>query len=185
MQKWDIARPSGVCAVSGRPLLDGEEYYVVLFEEGDSFRRADYSVQAWSGTPDGAFCTFKSRMAVSKPKRRLFVDDDLLINFFLRLAEETDAARLRFRFVLALILMRKRLLRYEDCLRGQGSEHWRMRLVKDQSTHQVLNPQMTDDQIEGVSRELGSILHGDVGEFGEDGEAWPDQPTQHEEAGDA
>ena len=30
MDNWEIARTSGVCSVSGRPIEEGEEYYVVL-----------------------------------------------------------------------------------------------------------------------------------------------------------
>ncbi len=37
-----------------------------------------------------------------------------------------------------------------------------MRLGKEGEVHRVLNPRLTDEEIEGVSRELGAILHGDV-----------------------
>ena len=184
MEKWEIARTSGVCSRTGRPLEEGEEYYVVLFEEGETFRRADCALSAWTGPPEGAFCHFKSRIPLRKPKKRLLVDDDLLINFFVRLAEETDESRLRFRFVLGLILMRKRLLRYETTLRDGEHEQWRMRLMRDQSLHQVMNPQLTDGQIEDVSRQIGAILHGDAGTFAEQ-EGWTDDTAPPEEAADA
>ena len=67
--------------------------------------------------------------------------------------------------VLALILMRKRLLKYEQTQREGDSEIWQMRLMKDRSEHSVANPRLTDDQIEDVSRQLGAILHTDAGEF--------------------
>ena len=72
---------------------------------------------------------------------------------------------MQFRFVLALILMRKRLLRYEQTLQEDGREYWQMRLLRDQTLHRVQNPQLTDEQVAGVSAQLGSILHGDMGEF--------------------
>jgi len=184
MDSWGIARSSGVCSISGRPLETGEEYYVVLFEEGETFRRADYSVNAWAGSPENAFCHFKSRIPAKKEKKRLLVDDDLLINFFLRLADEDGASRLRFRFVLGLILMRKRLLRYEQTLFDEGREYWRMCLVKDQSHHRMLNPQLTDDQIEGVSRQVGAILHGDMGEFADTAEEIEDPADEPGEGDD-
>jgi hypothetical protein len=182
MDKWEIARSSGVCAVSGRPLAEGEEYYVVLFEDGETFRRADYSMEGWAGPPQGAFCYFKSKVPTKKPKRQLWVDDDLLINFFLRLADETDESRLRFRFVLSLILMRKRILRYEQTVRQGDRESWRMRLTQDQTVHQVLNPQLTDEQVEGLSRQLGAILHGDMGEFADAAESWAEEADARKEA---
>jgi len=72
---------------------------------------------------------------------------------------------LQFRFVLALILMRKRKLRYDSSSDVGGREIWTMTLLKDQTTHEVLNPHLTDDQIEGVSQQLTAILHGDMGEY--------------------
>ncbi|HUU85307.1 MAG TPA: hypothetical protein VM243_17545 [Phycisphaerae bacterium] len=163
MEQWELARPTGVCSVTGRELREGEEYFAVLFEDGETFRRADCCLDAWSGPPEGAFCHFKTRVPVREPTRkRLLVDDEMLINLFCRLAEQTEPLRLQFRFVLALILMRKRLLRYEETIRDGEAEHWQMRLAKEQSVHRVLNPHLTDDQIEGVSRQLGAILHGDA-----------------------
>lgn len=162
MEQWESARPTGICAATGRQLQEGQPYYAVLFEEGDSFRRSDYALDAWTGPPKNAFCYFKTRVPPRQPKKkRLLVDDELLINFFQRLEDESEPLRQHFRFVLALILMRKRILRYEQTLRDDGAEYWQMRLVKEQTLYRVLNPQLTDEQIEAVSQQLGAILHGD------------------------
>lgn len=174
MEQWELARPTGVCTVTGRELREGEEYYAVLFEDEDSLRRADYCLEAWDGPPEGAFCHFRTRVPVREAaKKPLLVDNDMLVNLFLRLADQTEPLRLQFRFVLALILMRKRLLRYEQTVHDSGAEYWLMRLAKEQSVHRVLNPHLTDEQTEGVSRQLSAILHGDVLEGldleGEDG----------------
>lgn len=163
MEQWELARPTGVCGVTGRELREGEEYYAVLFEDADSFRRVDYCLEVWKGPPQEAFCHFKTRVPVREATRkRLLVDDDMLINLFLRLADQTEPLRLQFRFVLALILMRKRLLRYQETIQDGGVEYWLMNLAKEQSVHRVLNPHLTDEQTEGVSRQLGAILHGDA-----------------------
>ncbi|HEY3242024.1 MAG TPA: hypothetical protein VGM03_01620 [Phycisphaerae bacterium] len=171
MDAYEIARPSGRCHVTGRELAEGEAFYAVLFEEGEGFRRADYSLEAWSGPPAGSFCHFKSRVAVKTHKRKLLVDDDILINFFERLGAETEPLRVHLRFVLALILLRKRLLKYEDTARGEDdTEVWMMRL-KDGALQRVVNPRLTDDQVTAVSQQLGVILSGDAGTF--DDEAAP------------
>ena len=161
-QKYEVERSTARCVVSGRKLVEGEEFYTVLFEEGESFRRADYSLDAWDGPPEGSFCHFKTRTATKQPRKRLLADNDLLVAFFLRLATETEEVRIQFRFVLALLLMQKRTLRYDGQSKADGVEVWQMTLMKDRSEHQVLNPRLTEDQIEGVSRQLTAILHGDL-----------------------
>lgn len=179
MQEWRIERTAGHCVKTGRVIAAGESYYVVLFEEGEGFRRQDYSQEAWSDPPAGAFCCFKSRMPTKEKdkKKRLLVDDDVLVDFFIRLKDEKQRLRLQFRFVLALILMRKRLLKYEQTRTEGEDEIWRMTLSKNRGVHDVLNPRLTDDEIEQVSRELGSILHADAGQFVDDTDLHDSQPA--------
>lgn len=170
-QDWQVDAPKGRCAVTNRQLNEGEEFHSVLFEDEQvegGFRRIDYSLEAWQGVPEGAFCSFKTHVPVREQRRKLLVDNDVLINFFVRLADETELLRQQFRFVLALILMRKRILRYDGSTQQDGSEVWQMTLMSDQSTHSVLNPQLTDEQIEGVSGQLGAILHGNPAPHSED-----------------
>jgi len=168
-QDWQVEQATGVCTASGRRFEEGDEFYTVLFEDGETFKRLDYSVEAWTGPPEGCFCCFKSRVPVKEKRKKLLVDNELLVGFFQRLVDETEPARVQFRFVLALILMRKRLLRYEDCGGRDGAEVWRMTMVRDHSSHQVVNPRLTDEQIDDVSRQLGAILHSDMGEWGVEG----------------
>jgi hypothetical protein len=177
MDQWDIARSSGVCAATGRTLVEGEEHYAVLFEQGEGFQRQDYALDGWTGPPSGAFCYFRTRVPVRERKKRLLVDDEVLVNFFTRLGEEDAAeSRQNFRFVLALILMRKRILKYEDTIRAPEGELWQMRLVREQSIHKVRNPHLSEEQIAQVSQELGAILHGDAGVFADaDADAEGDQ----------
>ena len=173
-QQWDIETTTGRCAVTGRTLEEGEEFYTVLVEQGESFIRADYSVQAWpaeGGPPENAFCYFKSRVPVKERRKKLLVDNELLINFFKRLSEEKEPVRVQFRFVLALILMRKRLLRYDGTTVRNGAEVWTMIQARELTRHEVINPHLTDDQIEGVSRELSAILHSDMSEWVDSGAA--------------
>lgn len=165
---WQVENPHGVCAVTGHKLEEGEEFYTVLFEEGETFRRADYSLAGWQGAPEGAFCFFKTRVPVSRKRKRLLVDDDLLVNFFLRLADEPELARVQFRFVLALILMRKRKLRYEGSGSADGAETWAMTLMRDHTRHSVVNPRLSDNEIQSVSAQLSAILHGDMGPWAQE-----------------
>jgi hypothetical protein len=173
-----VQRTAGKCVKTGQEFAEGEAYYAVLFEDGDLFRREDYSLDAWDGPPQEAFCWFKTRIPIKdkNPTKRVFVDDDVLITFFKRLADETELARQQFRFVLALILMRKRLLKYEETKIDDGAEYWMMKLAKERSIHAVLNPRLQDDEIQRVSSQLGAILHGDMGEF-EDEDTAP-EPTE-------
>ncbi len=167
MEQWEVARCTSVCSATGRELAENEPIFAVLYDEGDTFRREDFSVDGWPGPPADCYCFFKTAVPAREKKKRLLLDDEVLVSFFTRLADETLDERIRFRFVLALILMRKRILKYEQTTKVDGNEVWHMRLVREQSIHKVVNPQLDDTQIDSVSRQLGAILHGDMGDFDE------------------
>lgn len=170
MAEWEVERTSGKCTVSGRPLSEGEEFYAVLFDRNGKLERIDYALESWNGPPEGAYCFWKSRVPVKEKKRQVWVDNDILANLFVRLADEEDEGKIQFRFVLALLLMRKRLLKYEQTLRDGDREHWQMRFLGELANqaggavHLVRNPQLSDEQIKTVSEQLSAILHGDVRE---------------------
>ncbi len=172
MADKQIERFHGKCARTESPLKEGDAFYTVLYEDGDGFRREDYCESAWDDPPTDAYCWFRSRVPVrdEKPKQRVFVDDTILIEFFKRLAGDDKPIRRQFRFVLALILMRKRLLKYEQTRMDGADEIWQMRFPKQQKLHDVINPHLQDDEIEAVSRELGQVLHADMGDFDESSE---------------
>lgn len=181
-QQWDVETATGRCSVTGREFTEGDEFYTVLCEDGESFRRQDVSVDQWKGPPEGAFCHFKTRVPVKEKPKQLLVNNHLLFVFFERLAHETEPTRVHFRFVLALLLMRKRILRYDGTINEGGQEVWELTVPRDKSKHHVVNPRLSDDQIAAVSEQLGAILHSDMGEWaGTAGES-DTEPTEDADA---
>ena len=163
MDDYSVARGSGGCAASGRRLGEGEAYYTALFERDGELTRADYSVESWSGPPQGCFCYWKSRVPVREKKPgTMVVDTAVLTNLFSRLEESDRPASQQFRFVLALLLMRKRLLRLEATHQEGEVEHWQMRLLADQSIHQVVNPRLTPEAVDQLNDRLSALLSGKV-----------------------
>lgn len=158
MSDYEISRAKGHCCVSGRAFEEGEEFYTVVVDAAGALERRDYSLDAWTGPPDGTLCHYRTRMPRKNAPRKMFVSDDIIVGFFRDLAGAEDARKLRFRFVLALMLLRKRLLRYEGTRRDAFGEFWQMRLTRDKTLHDVLNPDLQENEIEALSRELSVVL---------------------------
>lgn len=161
MEEWKVQRTSSKCFGTERELAAGEEYYAALVETESGFDRIDYSSEYWQEHKPEVFCYWKSRVPVKEEKTRLLVDNDILQNVFVRLEGETDARKINFRFVLCLILMRKKILRYETSELVDGQEVWKMKQVKNPNLVDVINPHLDDEKIKEVSQELGPILNGD------------------------
>jgi len=112
---YDIERPTGVCVVTGRRMEPGENFIAALVEEGEGLKRLDISTAAWDEgrRPDRMLAFWQTTVPEPNEKKKVFVDDEVLMNLLRRLEDAEQPQRIAFRFVLMLILMRKKLLRYD------------------------------------------------------------------------
>lgn len=170
MSDYDVSRTSGTCFKTGHVFSEDESFYSVILETETGFERRDFSTDAWEGAPDDSVCHFKTRMPKKEAPRKTFVDDAVLRTFFNRLEGTTEPAKQRFRFVLALILLRKRILRYENSRREGDGELWIMRQIGDRKRHEVYNPGLSEDEIGEVTSQLGAVLHADFADDSDDAE---------------
>ncbi len=182
---WDIAKATGKCAVSGQPFAEGESYFAVLIEGTDGLERRDYSLDAWDGPPENTFCYWRARVPVREKKPTVIaVDQNVLVHLFRKLEDEEAELKQQFRFVLALLLMRKKRLKMVKTFRQDGKEYWNMLLADDKSEHVVHNPHMTAGQIDQLSEKLKALLSGEVEvieDLGETGATLSEQADIHEE----
>ncbi len=162
MSDWTIHRPQGQCCATGQKIEVGQGYYAALVETEQGFERRDFSVEYWEKERPQVFCFWKTRLPESNQKRPLFIDDPMLIAFFERLSGETDPERVAFRFVLGLILMRRRRLKYEATVMSDGVEVWRLRWVGQKDTVDVANPHLDEERITQLSQQIGQVLNADL-----------------------
>lgn len=139
--------------------------------EKSPFIRVDFCESCWTAgrrpeTPLEMFSYWKTTVPTPQQKKKLLVDDAVLVDLFTRLEGKEDAQDVRFRFVLALILMRKRLLRYEGSepmpaepdRQGPPPERWTMVPRGGAEPVTVINPQLRPEEISEVSQQLTQIL---------------------------
>ena len=162
MDEWEVSKPLGQCFGSGRKIEYGQEYFAALVETEDGLQRRDFCADYWQQHKPDVFCYWKTRLPQPDEKKQIFVDDDMLRAFFDRLAEETEREKINFRFVLALVLMRKKRLKYESSRTEGDNEIWRLRIAGDKQIVEVINPHLDEEQIEQLSSQIGQILQVDL-----------------------
>lgn len=160
MAEWQVARPTGRCANCGRLLAEGEVFHAVLVERAGALERLDYDAEHWGGPPADAFCFWRSRVPERRQKQKVVMDNETLTQLFRRLHPAKSDIQKQFRFVLALWLMRKKLLRFEQTLREGGQEIWQMRLTADDSPQRVERVALEDAELERASQQLRLLLEG-------------------------
>src|SRR5262249_6488576 len=119
---FQIQASSRRCCVSGRELQSGETFYSVLIEQVGKLVRQDYSPEAWKGPPPGAFSFWRARVNPPESKSRPPIDDEVLLDFFVRLEGQTEAGKVRFRYIVALWLMRRKRLKFDEARQEAGQE---------------------------------------------------------------
>jgi hypothetical protein len=158
---YDVPRPAGVCAASGRAIEPGEKFIAAVRETPTGLERLDVSPEAWPQFERRDLLGFwQTTMPRPEQKpRKLFVDDEVLCTLFERLADTGEQSKLNFRFVLGLILMRKRLVIYETTRSEEGRDVWVVRLKGREDRLDLVDPKLTEAQVTEVSQQLGEILH--------------------------
>ncbi len=169
-KEYNISKTSGACSNCESIMQPEDEYVAVVREVEEEFRREDYCLSCWDSedkSPDAespdVLGAWRTRVPLPQEKKKLFVDDELLVNFFRRLEDAEDAAKLTFRYVLALVLMRKRMLVYDRMERtDEGVEIWQMHFKGSDQVEKVIDPKMDEDKIAEVSGQLGQIMESEL-----------------------
>lgn len=194
---YDIQRPTGVCAATGRELAPGETVYAALVDPPAEDRsddqakpndkgelpmlRIDVSADAWEDQdfrPPHLFGFWRTEVPEPNEKKKLLVGDAAIQELMLSMDEATEAKQLAFRYVLALILLRKKLLRHDGIDRreqeeGPVQDYWqftpKLDIAKghfgkwnEQAGFEVLDPHITEGEIAGVTEQLGQVLELDL-----------------------
>jgi hypothetical protein len=187
---YRIGKLNGVCAATGRKLAVGERFVAALAEsaETEDLIRMDYSLEAWEqgARPEGGrlFGFWRAVVPESDAKQRVLIDDDAIVDLFEQLAETTDPKRVAFRFVLALVLIRKKLLTCESSRAprakatgdggegvGEGGSEPGALLVRRRGDPrppegpplmEVIDPGLTDEAIDDVIQQFEAVMSGEI-----------------------
>ncbi len=161
---WHIARSTRACAASGAEIPPEVPYYSALTDDDDGFTRRDFSAEAWPDVDKAGFFSYwKNKGYSPRTDKRPPVDYDRLLDFFDAL-EGSDAPEKRLlRYVLALILVRRRRLRLDDMSRtDDGCD----RLVAHDrrnggKTLEILCPEASRGDLEKAQEKLNELFEAD------------------------
>jgi len=155
---FHIQRFTRRCAESGIELKPGETYFSVLTQEGGEVVRNDYAQSVWKGPPENVVGWWKSKAPEPTSQRIAWAPNDVILNYFNELPDASD--QLDLRFVLTLLMIRRRILRLEATEKDeQGQEVMTLFCPRDETEHQVLSREPTN--VEEIQNKLAALLFGD------------------------
>lgn len=158
--QWVVPKPAGVCAVSGKVIAPAEKFMAGIRETPVGIERIDVAMDHWEAADKtDLLASWHTAMPRPEEKKKLLVDDEVLCTLFERLADATEPAKMNFRFVLGLILMRKRQVIYDQTRHEEGRDIWVVRMKGRQDLLELIDPKLNAEQTMEVSQQMGQILN--------------------------
>jgi len=157
MIDFEIQRCSRRCTATDREFVAGDECFSVLVPEGGAVVRKDYLASAWNGPPENAVGWWKTTIVDAQAGRLFWAPNDVMLHYFERLLE--DPAAEDARYVLALLLVRRRVLRVEG---HEKDSHGREQLVlhcsRNEAQYRVAELMPTPERASAIQQQLSELL---------------------------
>ncbi len=159
--EWDriLRRGEDACARCGRRFGPETDVVTVLRLDDGGFRREDHCAPCAPGPEAAPFSFWRRRTGrtAGGPPRRL--DLAYLTEFFKRLDGRDDPTSRRVTYIVALLLLRRRILEETGRGRGEAGEVLRLRLKKEERDFTVTVPELDPAGMAAIEQDLGRLFN--------------------------
>ena len=158
---FEVQRCSRHCAATERELSPGELYYSALVDKGADVERYDYSKEGWKGPPENTVAWWKSRIPDRAAKKKRWAPNEVMLRFFEELDQRKDGPQSQddMRYVLGLLLVRRRVLRQEESERdADGNEILVLYSPRRETTYRLPAVEPREDRVNAIQDELARLL---------------------------
>jgi hypothetical protein len=154
---WEIKSRAHQCSRTGREFAEGEFFYTILVREGEGFLREDMSEEAWSERNENIqpFSFWRSKYEPPTPPPAEPLPRDDAEGLLRRLIQENDLTYSNVRYILALMLERKRVIRP---LESSDDDMLVYEHLATGETFVLANPKLSFERIPEVQREVSALL---------------------------
>lgn len=160
---YEIGRFHAVCDRTETPLKPGEFFYAALVDTDDAeLTRLNICSGAWESgdRPDRVFAYWRAIVHEPDHKPDDVIDHDSLLSLFESIdPEDDDETRGAFRFVLALMLQRKRILMPAPGANDPALLSLVPRSNKEAEPYAVPVPELDADALMGLTDQLRGVLN--------------------------
>lgn len=120
MLDFEVKRCTRRCASTDAELQPGDHYFSALVADGSEVVRRDFSTPEWQGPPVDALGWWKSQMPAEGDGKPKLAPSEVALELFDRWRDEEQNADATY--VLALLLIRKRVFRFSDSILDVAEE---------------------------------------------------------------
>jgi hypothetical protein len=165
MIDWNIQSRAHACQACHKPFADKEPFHTLLFDQKQSYERLDVCESCWKaqfsqGATDrkGFISYWQSVYAVPPAAPPDAIQKETAESLLMRLIDENAPEHAAARFILAVMLERKRLLKVKAQIFENGCRIFIYEHVKSGDLFNIPDPNLQLDQLEQVQRDVAQLL---------------------------
>ena len=115
MTEWDIQSRGDACTTCQKPFVDKEAYHTLLSLDATGYARRDLcGVCFASASRDGVISYWQGEYKLPPPPPPEAIQKETAETLLRKLVESTDPSHAAARYILAVMLERKRILKHRD-----------------------------------------------------------------------
>jgi hypothetical protein len=161
MTDWTIQSRAHHCSRTGHPFSEGEYFYTLLFYEKGEYRREDLCEDAFKERPENPapFSHWRAKYVPPPPPQPEAVTKQTAEDLLRTYMEEEGPEHTNARFILAVMLERKRLLKEVEVKRGDDGSLTRIyEHAKTGEVFVIPDPQLKLAQVEEIQAQVTQLL---------------------------
>jgi hypothetical protein len=159
MLDFEVQRFTRKCSQTDEVLQPGATFYSALVAQGSAVVRKDYAEKSWRGPPEGVVGWWKSQVPDVHAPKMHWAPNDVIVHYFEQL--EGDEVQADLRYVLALLMIRRRIVRLEETrLDEQRGEVMVMYCPRNEREYEVAVVSPTERRVREIQQEIAALLFG-------------------------
>jgi hypothetical protein len=161
MTEWDIQSRADACTACQRAFADKEAYHTLLNMSTSGYARRDLCATCFaSAARDGVISYWQGEYKLPPPPPPEAIQKETAETLLRKLVESTDPSHTSARYILAVMLERKRILKHRDTVHeDSGAELLVYDHARTGESFTIPDPKLRLDQLAQVQQEVSALLH--------------------------
>ena len=163
MNDWRIHRREVLCGQCQRPFEEGEALYSLLYLADEPLRREERCGKCFvdpGQAAEGLSVLYWRTKHATDRARRLAVDFDAIEELFVALESRKEPRSMELRYLLALLLLRKKRLKLVGVRRGEAGETMCLRRPRRTEEFEVAVFELDGERARALKADLARIFEG-------------------------
>ena len=157
MLDFDVQRFTRQCCETDRQFEPGDVVYSAIVAVGANVIRKDFSEKVWTGPPEGTIGWWKSQVPDAQATRMHWAPNDVILHYFEQLEGDTEKADMRY--VLALLMIRRRIVRLEETEADeQDGDTLVLYCPRNEREYRVTTATPSESRVDEIQNELAELL---------------------------